>query len=280
MKSKRCDCVKSEDLRKAIISLKELSKNFDKAFRKSCFNYSIGYDCVFDPALIPFDMVANGAKVSVDEEYDCVDLSGDWENVKIDTDDKISVGGFSNAWMSALENAFGCLDVQAFVEVYSAFSRVMNGFGNESIGRGVFVSDYGYFRGALARCLILSFNKNTGGSSERELIFEIKKNIGIVNRKAEEAAFAACGKWGDEECKSAQVMYAANLYEDRVKNGRVEISMMNQVLKKATSEKRIFEHEITAGLGYPEYNSKLGANKFYKKVQRELIRRGVWKGKK
>lgn len=222
MKSKRCDCVKSEDLRKAIISLKGLSKNFDKAFRKSCFNYSIGYDCVFDPALIPFDMVANGAKVSVDEEFDCVDLSGDWENVKIDKGDEISIGGFRNAWMSALENAFVCLGVELYIEVYSAFGRVMNGFQNENVCRGVFISDYGYFRGVLSRCLILSFNKNTGGLSESEMIEKLARDNAkfLRSEKARDLRikdFQLCLKNGGasaDEVRRAQVAWMAEKFKD------------------------------------------------------------------
>lgn len=260
MKSKRCDCVKSEDLRKAIGSLKKLSANFEKVLRCNGLSCSLGYDSIFDIALSPFDKVANG---SVLMARDC------------------DVVEFVQCWFE-IARLFACGGDGQFYFVL-ALHRVGNGFVNaidDDFGRGVFIADYGYFRAMLVKCLYEKMSKIGGGLSEHELILENKKSIGIVKQKAEEAALAACGEWGDKECKTAQVVYAVDLYEERVKNGRVEGSTMNHVLTKATSAKRIFEHEITAGLGYPEYNSKLGANKFYKKVQRELIRRGVWKGKK
>lgn len=233
MKSKRCDCVKSEDLRKAIGSLKKLSANFEKAFKKSCLNYSIGCDCIFDPALIPFDMVANGAKVCVGEDPDYVDLSGSWEKVKIGKCDKGSIGGFANAWTDALENAFCGLDVQLFVEVYSAFGRVMNGFCNENVGRGVFVSDYGYFRGMLSRCLILSFNKNTGGLSECERIGKVEADVFSRRRldvrtcrrlKSLELG-ADCGS-PEKLAKAAQIDCAVRRYKARWK-----IDSVRQILE-------------------------------------------------
>lgn len=260
MKSKRCDCVKSEDLRKAIESLKKLSANFEKVLRCNGLSFALGRDSIFDVALSPFDKVANG---SVLKARDC------------------DVVEFVQCWMG-IAKLFACGDKGNFYLVLALFN-VGNGFigaTDNDFGRGVFIADYGYFRAMLVRSLYEKMNKIGGGLSEHELILENKKSIGIVKRKAEEAALAACGEWGDKECKTAQVIYAVDLYEERVKNGRVEGSTMNHVLTKATSVKVIFEHEIKTGFGYPKYNSKSGANDFYQRVRRELKRRGILKVKR
>ena len=208
MKSKRCDCVKSEDLRKAIGSLKKLSANFEKVLRCNGLSFSLGYDSVFDIALSPFDSVANGSIIKA-RECDVVE--------------------FVQCWMG-MASLFACGgDGQFYFTL--ALHRVGNGFVNavdDDFGRGVFIADYGYFRAMLVRCLYEKMSKIGGGLFDHDRIKQVEADVFSRRRldvrtcrrlKSLEIG-ADCGS-PEKLAKAAQIDYAVRRYKARWKTDSV-----------------------------------------------------------
>lgn len=233
-----------------------------------CVPMVIGSGTPFDCALVPFDLVANGGRVC---------------------DDKKLLDRFAGDWVGALK-VFKC---DGSGECFLSLVRVLKMFslaGRSDFNLGVFVADYGFFRGALTKCLYWHTSKIGGGSAGiMSDVIEASKNILELEKKnrrallaARNAKLIAKGEWTDDDFCNAQIDNAIARYQ-------VEKSKsLSSVLMEVLNMKMIDGHEVKGDVGFVKdclekgrcvrdkkgciraSGRQLGASNFYKRVYRQL----------
>lgn len=206
----------------------------------------------FDDALTPFDLVANGGKLRADKKV---------------------LDRFVKAWFE-VAHCFKCDDVMWF---YLSLVRVLKMFsisGLRDFNCGVFVSDYGYFRGVLTKCLYWNMSRIGGGSSGvisdiGDKVSGVEKSVRKTDAKASKAMAFAKGDWTEEDIKGAQVRYAVDWYVKKK-------STLKSALWNTSKATEIEGRKIPVGVGYTDITLGRG---FAKKVERELRDMGCWRGR-
>lgn len=212
----------------------------------------LGNGSPFDGALIPFDIVANGGRLKADKK---------------------TINRFSEAWLLGIPSRCdgeGLL-VEAAMRVLNMFSQS----GGSDFNRGVFIADYGYFRGELTKWMI----RFCRGFVARDFE-EIESSIEAINKMARKATSKASiatsalnGVWTDDSLKKAQVEEAARLYKSKVERGCHDCHTLRLQLEAVLGMKELHGIKIPDGIGY---NDAIPGHAFYNRVKGELEKRGDW----
>ena len=198
----------------------------------------IGNGSPFDGALIPFDIVANGGKLNADKK---------------------SIDGFFEAWLFGIPSRCdgeGLL-VESVRRVLNMFSRA----GGCDFNKGVFIADYGYFRGEFTKWMI-RFCRGFVARDFEEIetsIEAIKNETRKLNVKSGVAYAYSKGEKKDEDYKEVQVDKACERYNDPSKKklrGR-----LTQIIDDVLEMDEINGIKIPDGMGYVKGNKNRHCSK-------------------
>lgn len=205
----RGSVVTSADLEKAIKALERYLEKSNLIVNGCPIVFGSGTP--FDDALAPFDLVANGGRLRADKKVL----------------DRFAVAWFEVAHDFKGDGVMWCH--LSLVRVLQMFSKS----GLSDFNCGVFVADYGYFRGVLTECLYWNISRIGGGSSGvisdigeiGDKVSGVEKSMRKTDAKARKAELAASearllakGEWTDRDIKAAQVQIAVENFKGNIRN--------------------------------------------------------------
>lgn len=190
----RGSVVTSADLEKAIKALERYLEKSNLIVNGCPIVFGSGTP--FDDALAPFDLVANGGRLRADKKVL----------------DRFAVAWFEVAHDFKGDGVMWCH--LSLVRVLQMFSKS----GLSDFNCGVFVADYGYFRGVLTECMYWNMSRIGGGSSGvisdvgeiGDKVSGVEKRMRKIDVKASEARLLAKGEWTDRDIRAAQVQIAVD----------------------------------------------------------------------
>lgn len=252
----RGSVITSADIEKATkaigLYLEKLKNNINICAADCTF--VLGSGTPLDVALIPFDVVANGGTLRIKKEV---------------------LDRFCATW---IKFAWG-LKCDGAMEFVLSLFRLLDMFsksGSTNFNHGVFVADYGYFRGSLTTCLYWNTSRLAGYSSGVNADLEnLEDGQNRRDMKIREVSLATKGINGKRQVKDWQESKVVGLLQGKIKKGdpikkvrKVCLECCRAVLNKA--EYRKFENgkEVDMSLGYESHGKKIYS--FQAKVLRGL----------
>lgn len=266
MKTKKSNTksnVSKRDLLIAIEALKDYKARC-RTFASGLFGF--GLDTNFDRALTPFDLVADGGVCKDNKLRDM----------------------FGVAWQEAVK-AFERVDGKG--ECFITLLRVLKMFervGSPNFNLGVFVADYGYFRGVLVKCLY--WHASSIGGCSRGVTADVEKISDTIEKNEDwqkrrdikiiEFELSMNGVNAKRREKSWQELKALQLFRGKYKDGddtkkvrKICLECCVAVLRNPEYKKYESGEKVDMSLGY-SFSDKYT---FQTQLLRRLERIGICK---